>query len=234
MPEKPPKALTTPISHMPKRKRREPELTTTIGRTIVAAIEHGNFPGTAARLAGVSLGTLQAWLARGEKGEQPFADFTEAFRQAEAECEAGAVRTLKGAGDDDWRATAQFLGRRFPERWSDHAGRLAVFGADEAAAGLQQAFQISIHLSHEEGGLPTTGRPAAIDVTPREQPPKDRSSSMHTDAVSEPVPVVASTRTPSRADDLNDEIRGRGLIFPLRPEKKRPENGGNGDPSNWN
>jgi hypothetical protein len=40
---------------------------------------------------------------------------------------------------------------------------------------------------------------------------------------------------PSRTDDLNAEIRGRGLIFPLRPEKKRPGNGGgNGEPSNWN
>ncbi len=71
MPEKPPKALTTPISHMPKRKRREPELNPTIGRSIVAAIADGNFPGTAARLAGVSLGTLQAWLARGEKANSP-------------------------------------------------------------------------------------------------------------------------------------------------------------------
>jgi hypothetical protein len=214
---------------MPKRKRREPELSTTIGRTIVAAIEHGNFPGTAARLAGVSLGTLQAWLARGEAGEQPYADFAEAYRQAEAECEAGAVRNLKGAGDDDWRATAQFLGRRFPERWSDHAGRLAVFGADEPGAGLQPAFQIAIHLSHEEGGLPTTGHPPAIDVTPREQPPRDRSSTP-----SDLSPAVVSTRMPSRTDDLNAEIRGRGLIFPLRPQKKRPDKGGNGDPENWN
>ena len=111
---------------MPKHKRREPELTTTIGRSIVSAIADGNFPGTAARLAGISLSTLNEWLIRGERGLQPYKDFAEAFRQAEAECEAGAVRTLKGAGDDDWRATAQFLGRRFPERWSDHAGRQAI------------------------------------------------------------------------------------------------------------
>jgi len=145
------------------------------------------------------------------------------------------VRNLKGAGDDDWRATAQFLGRRFPERWSDHAGRLAVFGADEPGAGLQPAFQITIHLSHEEGGdvsLPTTGRLPAIDVTPREQPPKDRNSM---DAPPAIVSESASTRMPSRTDDLNAEIRGRGLIFPLRPEKKRPGNGGgSGDPENWN
>ncbi len=215
-----------------KRKRREPELSTTIGRTIVAAIEHGNFPGTAARLAGVSLGTLNKWLDRGEAGEQPYADFAEAYRQAEVECESAVVKTFKGAVREDWRAGAQFLGRRFPERWSDHAGRLAVFGADEPGASLQPAFQMSIHLSHEEGGdvsLPATGYSRAIDVTPREQPLQDRSRTP-----SDLSPAVVSTRSPSRTDEWNDEIRGRGFIFPLRPEKKRPQSGGNGDPENWN
>jgi hypothetical protein len=215
---------------MPKRKRREPELSTTIGRTIVAAISTGNFPTVACRLAGISPVTLEKWLARGEAGEheQPYADFAEAYRQAEAKCESAVVKTLKGAVGDDWRAGVQFLARRFPDRWSDHAGRLAVFGADDNPA-LQQAFQINLHLSHEEGGVPTIGSSPAIDVTPREQPPQDRHRTP-----SDLSPAVVSTRTPSRTDDLNAEIRGRGLIFPLRPEKKRPQNGGNGDPDNWN
>ncbi len=104
---------------------------------------------------------------------------------------------------------------------------------DDAA--FHAAFSINIHVSHEEDdggpicnlnhshGRSCYGLPEAVilpeytNVTSEpEQPPRDRSS-IHT-----------------RTDDLNAEIRGRGLIFPLRPEKKRPENGGNGDPEDWN
>ena len=85
----------------PKRKKskrrtgRTPKLTVGVGRTIVAAIEAGNFPSVAAQLAGTDLVTLENWLKRGDRGDQLYADFAEAFRRAEAEGESGRLRSGK-------------------------------------------------------------------------------------------------------------------------------------------
>ncbi|MGO9605653.1 MAG: hypothetical protein ACLQAT_20085 [Candidatus Binataceae bacterium] len=122
-----------------------------IGRKIVAAIAGGNFVSTACRLAGISTATLDKWLKRGEKGEQPFKDFAQAYRDAESECESVLVEKWKDAAPEDWRAAKELLAKRWPERWSDHAARLAVLGPNYA--GNTQvtlgSFQINIHLEDD-------------------------------------------------------------------------------------
>src|ERR1019366_6148350 len=106
------------------------KLTVEVGRAIVAAIAAGNFPSVAARLAGVSIGTLERWLERGDKGEQPYADFAQALRKAEDEDHAAMVAIWKKAAPEDWRAAKEYLAKRYPEQWSDHAARLAVLGPE--------------------------------------------------------------------------------------------------------
>ena len=142
------------VETSPKKRRRgqRVELTVEIGRTIVSAIAAGNFPSVACRLAGVGLATLDGWLKKGEQGKQPFEDFATAYRHAELEGESAMVEDWKNAGKGDWRANSAFLAKRHPERWSDHAARVAVLGheADGPPAAL---FQINIHLG--EGEPPT-------------------------------------------------------------------------------
>ena len=102
-----------------------------VGRTIVGAIAAGNFPSVACRLAGVNLLTLERWLERGDKGEQPYADFAQALRKAEDEDHAAMVAIWKNAAPEDWRAAKEYLAKRYPEQWSDHAARLAVLGPED-------------------------------------------------------------------------------------------------------
>jgi hypothetical protein len=54
---------------------------TEVGRAIVGAVAAGNFPAVAARLSGISPGTLSKWLERGEESEQPYRDFAEGIPQ---------------------------------------------------------------------------------------------------------------------------------------------------------
>jgi hypothetical protein len=126
-------------------------LTVERGREIVAAIEAGNFQSIAAKAGGVSHDTLKRWLERGERGEEPYAKFVVAYREAEYLVESTAVGRLKDAGIEDWRATQIFLSRRFPERWSDSAEKLAVMGPGGAGLVDIGGIRITIHLSESDG-----------------------------------------------------------------------------------
>jgi hypothetical protein len=70
-----------------------------------------------AALAGVTDRTLRSWVARGGKGEEPFASFSSALKKAERGAEAYHVAIVKKAGDKHWYASAWWLERKFPESW---------------------------------------------------------------------------------------------------------------------
>jgi len=211
-----------------------------VGRAIVAAVTAGNFPSVACRQVGVSYSTLEKWLARAERGEQPYKDFAVAYERAELECESNLVEIWKSAAPDDWRAAKEFLAKRHPERWSNSAERAAVFGTDESGDGhLGSAFQINIHLTREEGGLPTTGSSRAIDVTPtpavrsessnplqaREQPPQDRGNRSGTQMLP-PPPSPSPPRPLTKAQEWNAEVRSRPAGYVIVPPKKKPNRDG--------
>ncbi|MGA8641337.1 hypothetical protein [Candidatus Binatus sp.] len=131
----------------PKRKTgRTPKLTVGVGRIIIAAIAAGNFPSVAAGLGGVGVETLEKWLERGDTGVQPYADFADAYRKAELEDESAHVAIWRTAAPGDWRAAKEYLGKRYPERWSDHAGRLAVLGPGDYGSDQRGGISIILHL----------------------------------------------------------------------------------------
>jgi hypothetical protein len=114
-----------------------------------------------------------------------------------------------------------------------------VFGADENPSLRQAGFQINIHLTREEGGLPTTGYSRAIDVTPtpavrsessnplqaREQPPQDRGN--RSDAQMLPPPPSPSPPRPlTKAQEWNAEVRARGVGYVMPPARKKPNRDG--------
>lgn len=94
---------------------------------LLAAIREGNYHVTACRLAGVAWRAFQDWYARGEADDTgPYRDLVDAVNRAEAEAEATSVKTLRVAGERDWRANAAWLARRHPQRWSEQGPRREV------------------------------------------------------------------------------------------------------------
>jgi hypothetical protein len=130
-----------------KRRGRPPKFSPEVAKLICDLVRAGNFLNRAARTAGISVDTLANWRERGATGELPFATFLADLEKAELDCEAWHVLNWRNQAPQDWRASKEFLARRYPELWSDHAGRLAVFGPDGDGEGV--TFNIQINLSPE-------------------------------------------------------------------------------------
>ncbi len=107
-----------------------------VQRHIIEMVRKGNHPETAAASAGISRTTLNEWLRKGVAGDEVYAAFAAAVREAESESEAAAVRTLRSAGT--WKAQAWFLERRFPQRWMKREGR-EITGPEGGPLELRQA-----------------------------------------------------------------------------------------------
>jgi hypothetical protein len=121
---------------MPRPTELTPELTDRIAQFIRA----GNWPERAAVAAGGSERSYYRWLARGQKAEEahqagqpvdesdePYWQFWQEVKRAEAQSEALAVGYLVTAMPTAPTAVVSFLERRFRDRWSrserlEHAG----------------------------------------------------------------------------------------------------------------
>lgn len=103
---------------------RRSALTPERQETICQLIRAGNYIRTAAAQAGLTETTIYAWSRRGQADidagneNSPHAQFHLALMRAEAQSEALRVVRIQRAGEQDWRADAWFLERRFPERWA--------------------------------------------------------------------------------------------------------------------
>jgi hypothetical protein len=64
---------------------RPPVFTRTVTGIMVEHIRRGAVVQTAAEAAGISQATFHEWMARGERDEEPFAEFATAVRQARAQ-----------------------------------------------------------------------------------------------------------------------------------------------------
>jgi transposase len=81
-------------------------------------LAHGVPVGVAAKSVGVSARTLRRWLAEGDLRER-IAEIRSARRTGDgAASEARMVVLLLKASEHDWRASAWWLERRWPERWA--------------------------------------------------------------------------------------------------------------------
>ena len=104
------------------RSGRPTRLTPEVQQKLIQAIATGNTRRTAAAYAGVSITTLEEWLARG-KGTAPraqtkiYADFADAVEKAEADAVATSVALIRQASQRNWTAAAWWLERRYPQEW---------------------------------------------------------------------------------------------------------------------
>ena len=98
---------------------RPSKLTPETQSKLIQAIRAGSHLITACRLVGVDYSSFRRWMIKGEKQRKgQFREFCEAVRGAEAEIEIRLVATWRQAAVEDWKAAAEFLSRRFPDRWS--------------------------------------------------------------------------------------------------------------------
>jgi hypothetical protein len=137
----------TPVKRHKAGPGRTTELTPRIQEIICATIAAGNYFSVAAAAAGISESTLQKWRRRGRRGEEPYAALNAAIEAADRDCEIALVAKVKAAADDDWRAAAMMLERKYPENWSREREK-AAFGHryDYPTEMMAMAFQININL----------------------------------------------------------------------------------------
>jgi hypothetical protein len=70
---------------------------------------------TACEASGISETSFFEWIRRGEAGERPFAQFTQAVTRARGRAKARLVRSI--LSEKDWRARLEILARVFPDEY---------------------------------------------------------------------------------------------------------------------
>lgn len=118
-------------------------LTPEVHEAIVRGVRKGNYLTTVCKTVGLSYNTVNGWITKGkpeeiynDEGEiigteypnTIYGEFTRDLHAANAKAEVGAVEALTSHFADDWRAAAEFLSRKFPERWNpkiavEHTGK---------------------------------------------------------------------------------------------------------------
>lgn len=105
-----------------------PKLTKELTARICERIRQGAYLSPACEAEGVPDSTGSEWLQRG-RGEHStrrktpvHAEFAEAIKKAEAECEQTCLLRIQTAAAEPrtWQAAAWLLERRFPQRWVKH------------------------------------------------------------------------------------------------------------------
>jgi transposase-like protein len=97
-------ALTVvPAESLEKRPaHRKTKLTPEVQQKIVDAILEGAYDWVAARAVGINQDTFYYWLQRGEAGESPYSEFSEAVGHARAEARRGAEAAVRKSDPLSW------------------------------------------------------------------------------------------------------------------------------------
>ena len=102
-----------PTRSNPNGAGRKLSLTPEKQKRAADAIALGSTYEIAASYAGIGLRTFYTWMARGQRGEQPYEQFWQAIKKAESR---GAIQSLSkvitAAQDGNWQAAAWLLERR--------------------------------------------------------------------------------------------------------------------------
>ena len=98
---------------------RPSKLDADVKKQLVDAISAGNYIEVACEHAGITKRTFYTWLEKGEiarSGE--YREFYLEIQEAQANLEVALVAQWMQNVKKDWRAAAEMLSRRFPDRWS--------------------------------------------------------------------------------------------------------------------
>ena len=98
---------------------RPSKLTPERHKKIVALIEDGNYPETAAGACGVSRTAFYDWMAKGKEAKSGrYKDFADDVQRAREAAEADLIQTIRRASADDWRAASWMLERTRKGKYS--------------------------------------------------------------------------------------------------------------------
>jgi DNA-binding transcriptional MerR regulator len=125
-----------PVVTEPRATGRPSKLSPEVQKIIVTAVSRGMYYEAAASLAGVTYATLRNWYNRGEveaerrssprvksgtrkwEREQPYFEFFDALKKAQATAQYNALRTIDTASNSGtWQAAAWLLERRHPDQF---------------------------------------------------------------------------------------------------------------------
>lgn len=102
------------------RVGRPTKLTPEIQERIVDLLKAGNYVETACAIVGIGRTTYYDWMKKADESSRAnkYTRFQDAVRQAEAWAEARNVAILSKLAEKHWQASAWWLERKHPERWS--------------------------------------------------------------------------------------------------------------------
>lgn len=101
-----------------RRGGRRSKLTPKTQEAICRYLAQGFTFSAACREAGIGPRTGFRWLEKGRRARSgQYWQFWQAVEAAEERVETHLVRSWLVAAEKDWRAAAEFLARRWPERW---------------------------------------------------------------------------------------------------------------------
>lgn len=127
----------------PNHKGRKSSLTPEVHEAIIEGIKAGNYVSTVMAALGIPYHNFYQWKWKGQPqpvydddgnhvgDEYPdnfYGDFARDLAEAEAFAEMKAVKALQSHFDKDWRAAAEYLSRKFPQKWNpkqvvEHSGK---------------------------------------------------------------------------------------------------------------
>jgi hypothetical protein len=135
---------------------RTTKLTPELIERIAGLVRSGITPYRAAELCGIGSSTHYRWM---ESVREPYREYRESIKRAEAQWEADAIRQVQVHGQKHWQALAWMLERRFPERYgrpehrrldleevrrlTEREGRAAGLTEDEVRAAVEIAERIA-------------------------------------------------------------------------------------------
>jgi hypothetical protein len=112
---------------VPTRARARKVPTPEVTRRICTLVQHGVPLRYALVSEGLAKTTVRRWRARGETGEQPFADFTRELNAAVGKLVSSMVMCVHDAAmAGDWKAAAWFLERRCPKEFGPPRARVSL------------------------------------------------------------------------------------------------------------
>jgi len=121
---------------------RRTKLTPELQQQICDLLAMGNYADDVCDIVGIGETTFYRWLQEGEAGKEPYREFRESIKKAQAQAVARAVAGIQRAGlDGSWQALAWFLERRYPDKWGK---RERVEHSDEMKPDLSFADDLDI------------------------------------------------------------------------------------------
>ena len=102
------------------RLGRPTSLTAELQREICELLADAIPIATTCELVGIAPSTFHAWMNRGESGEAPYLEFSEAVTRARARAKLALLRIIDRAAENgDWRAASWRLTHGWPEEFSE-------------------------------------------------------------------------------------------------------------------